>query len=146
MNIWSRSVLTVSRIGSSIRADAAVKKVYTATIQSVRTMMSRLMRKNFRTGSQSTTSRHVNRVRILRYRRISKEDSQQNSRILGHDRAVGDARDAHAVSNTSHRLVETCTIFTVTAIHIGITAFCMPVYQPLNPKSMIPAGTAQMRA
>ena len=26
-------------------------------------------------------------------------------------------------------LVETCTIFTVTAIHIGITAFCMPVYQ-----------------
>jgi hypothetical protein len=26
------------------------------------------------------------------------QDSQQNSRILGHDRAVGDARDAHAVS------------------------------------------------
>ena len=46
----------------------------------------------------------------------------------------------------NQRLHPTWTMLTVTAVHIGIRAFCMPVYQPLKPKSMMPAGTAQMRA
>ena len=85
MNIWSRSVLTVSRIGSSIRADAAVKKVYTATEKfphrfPVHHFTPRKPCENFAVSQDK------------------QQDRQQDPRILGHDRAIGDARDAHAVS------------------------------------------------
>ena len=45
----------------------------------------------------------------------------------------------------NQRLHSMWTMLTVTAVHMGITAFCMPVNQPLKPKSRMPAGTAQMR-
>ena len=51
-----------------------------------------------------------------------------------------------SMPKANQRLQSVWMMFTVMAVHIGNRAFCMPVYQPLNPKSMIPAGTAQMRA
>ena len=46
----------------------------------------------------------------------------------------------------NHRLNRMWMTFTVNAVNIGIMAFCIPVNQPLKPKSRMPAGTAQMRA
>ena len=47
--------------------------------------------------------------------------------------------------NANQRLHSTWTMLTVMAVNIGISAFCIPVNQPLKPNSRIPAGTAQMR-
>ncbi len=46
----------------------------------------------------------------------------------------------------NQRLHTTCMTLTAMAVVMGITAFCIPVNQPLKPKSRMPAGTAQMRA
>ena len=51
-----------------------------------------------------------------------------------------------SMPKANHRLQRLWMTFTVTAVHMGKRAFCMPVYQPLKPKSRMPAGTAQMRA
>ena len=51
-----------------------------------------------------------------------------------------------SMPKANQRLHRTCTTLTEIAVNIGIMAFCIPVNQPLNPKSTMPAGTAQMRA
>ena len=50
------------------------------------------------------------------------------------------------IPKANQRLQRMCTMLTVTAVSMGNMAFCIPVNQPLNPKSTMPAGTAQMRA
>ncbi len=49
-------------------------------------------------------------------------------------------------SNANQKLNAMCMTFTATATIIGITAFCIPVSQPLSPNSSTPAGTAHIRA
>ena len=51
-----------------------------------------------------------------------------------------------SMPKANQRLQRVWTTFTVMAVHMGNTAFCIPVYQPLKPKSSMPAGTAQIRA
>ena len=51
-----------------------------------------------------------------------------------------------SIPKANQRLQRMCTMLTVTAVSMGNMVFCIPVNQPLNPKSTMPAGTAQMRA
>ena len=51
-----------------------------------------------------------------------------------------------SIPKANQRLQRMCTTLTVMAVSMGNMAFCIPVNQPLKPKSTMPAGTAQMRA
>ena len=62
----SSRVFTASSAALSMRAEAPVKKVYTATMQNVRSMMSRLMTKNVLSGFMFITSAQSMSVSIPR--------------------------------------------------------------------------------
>lgn len=71
---------------------------------------------------------------------------QRHAEILGDDRAVTDAGDAHpAAEGEEPRTADMDDVLQNGDPH-GMRAFCIPMNQPLRPKSMMPAGTAQMRA